>query len=246
MYESFNEENIMKITTRKRIKIQPFPDGEPPDHPEWQHSLYNSKICFPEGHPQLERILRSQWEVTLRWVAKLKWRNPDLIILDHKEFKALKPQAEVLLAFLNLCIELHTGFGSEYHNAGAWWRDIALEFQCTLRSDYYRHTEFFLAKNSKSRIVRKISRGENPFDPIDLKRMHYLAESAIKVRSSSAIFDDLFEGSQRQKTKGLGFAFSAWQTASDRGPTTAIAIDGDRLLTNGRGGIQILSIVDNK
>ena len=79
---------------------------------------------------------------------------------DFDGYNVLKSQAEVLLAILNLCSELHAlSFGDAYRNAGEWWRECAREFQCARRSDYYFGTDYLEGKASKSQIVRMLQKG---------------------------------------------------------------------------------------
>lgn len=241
----------MKIEKRKRINIDLFPVGEPENSVDWQKGLTGTRIQVHNGNPELERILIAHWEIVLRWVAKLKWRNPNLLIPTVEEAATLKPQAEVILAILNLCTELHVlGFGAEYPNAAAWFRDLCLEFQCAIRSDFYHGSDFLIGKNRRSSIGRAILKGENPFreNSCFLDRLCNLASVAVGTQESHpSIFDDLYKGHQRQKPhKGLGAAFSAWQTAIDRQPSTAIGFDRNmNLLTNGKQGIAKLQFTDS-
>lgn len=214
----------MRIAKRK-TKFLPLPNGQPPGPPIWQEALARSRPTYPEGQPDLERWLDSHWEACLYWVAKLKWRSP-VVIPRAKEFQLLKPQAEVLIAILNLCSELHTlGYGGQYRNAGQWWCDIAWEFQCAIRSDHYLATEFLVSKRRRWAIAQSLKKRKNPFCE-DMKRLAHLVDCALGIAElAPAITEDLLIGSQRQPTKGLAAAFSAWQTAIERGGTTGIKID---------------------
>jgi hypothetical protein len=144
---------MAQIIEIPRTQIDPFPSGQPPNLPIWQENLAHSRLptmvyevngveqrvlLTTSGnclvlHPDLERELVGNWEAVLRWVAKLKWKSPHLKLPRNNQFQALKPQAEVLLALLNLCFELHgIGCGKRYQNAGEWWKSLAWEFQAAL------------------------------------------------------------------------------------------------------------------
>lgn len=250
----------MKIKEIRRFPTLPFPDGEPEKLPIWQNALKETVGYYPKGHPDLEYSLYWQWQVCMCWIVKLKW-NPTIEIPDVTDFNNLKPQSEVLLAMLNLCIELHTlEFGSEFQNAGQWWRECAREFQWARRSDYYFGTENLEAKGSKSKIARCIKNTNNPRNPFSeqgMSRWHKVAKIIIDNRDTiPALYENLYCGSQRKDPKGLGSAFSAWASAYDRGSTLSFCLDTQlnqlrqddegNLITNGRDGYAILKLKDSQ
>ena len=176
---------------------------------------------------------------------------------DFDGYNVLKSQAEVLLAILNLCSELHAlSFGDAYRNAGEWWRECAREFQCARRSDYYFGTDYLEGKASKSQIVRMLQKGQNPFTDKEMSILSNLIQLVIVHKESlKTIYDDLLIGRQRQKPhKGLSVAFSAWETTKMRDLTIAIAFDtksgqiatdyNGNLVTNGKNGISGLEFTD--
>ena len=257
---SFYGCEFMKIKEIGHFPKLPFPDGEPEKLPIWQNALKETVGYYPEGHPDLEYSLYWQWQVCMRWIVKLKW-NPTIEIPDVTHFNNLKPQSEVLLAMLNLCIELHNlGFGSEFENAAKWWRECAREFQWARRSDYYFGTENLEPKASKSRIARYIQNTKNPRNPFSETAMscwHEVSKILIDRRAIlPVIYDDLYRGSQRQIPKGLGSAFSAWASAYDRRATLSFCLDTQlnqlrqddegNLITDGRGGYAILKFKDSQ
>lgn len=256
---------MAQIMDIRRMQIEPFPTGQPPRLSMWQESLTHSRfptiaseingverrmLITANGnrlvlHPDLERELIGNWEAVLRWVAKLKWRSPNLQLPRIKQFQTLKPQAEVLLALLNLCLELHgIGYGEKYRNAGEWWKFLAWEFQAAMRSDYYLGTDLLIG-DSRSRYARSIKKGQNPF-PESLPYLQEIAIAAISCKDNHrAIFVDLYKGKQRQiPHKGLGVALSNWETHMVRSPHRSIAFDGSNILTNGKNGISVLAYKD--
>jgi hypothetical protein len=113
--------------------IEPLPDGLPEGNPIWQYCLARTRGRCPHGDPDLERILVYEWEVILRWIARLKWGCQIDIPPNSHEYRR-KKKAEVLLALLNLCEALHTiGGGSQHRNAGEWFREIGVEWQIATR-----------------------------------------------------------------------------------------------------------------
>lgn len=247
----------MKVKQQDHFPQLPFPNGEPEKLPLWQSALQGSRGNCPCGHKDLEEILYWKWEIVLRWIAKLKW-NPTLEILDYDGFNNLKPKAEVLLAVLELCIQLHAlGFGNEFCNAGVWWRECAREFQIASRRDYYFGTDDLEERGAKSRIAKSIKKGKNPFKIDVMPNFYKLAQIVIDHKDTlQTIFDDLYVGSQRQKVKGLGAAFSAWSSAMDQGSSISIGFDtkskkiyldkDGNIVTNGKGGFSSLKFNSKK
>jgi hypothetical protein len=245
--------------TAKRAELLIFPDDLPdnPDDELWRVELQATRVRikekpfdWTEGEDYAERFLQNKWEVTLYWVHKLRW-NPRLKIPvprgQSKEVKLLKPFAEVCIAWINLCWELHgLGFGRQYQNAAHWFRVICWELQTELYASLFHGEKSILDARVKRSLAGSIDSGVNPFEK---DREHKPAQwevgnAVLQTRKHRPlIFKELWKGSQRPaKHKGLAAALRSWQTSTDRAGHQSFGLkDGAFIVSDGRGKFKVLA-----
>lgn len=236
-----------------------FPD-DLPDNPAdelWRVELQSTRARvigkpsdWTEGEDYAEKFLQNKWEVTLYWVHKLRW-NPRFKIPaprgQSKDVKLLKPFAEVCVAWLNLCWELHgLGFGGQYRNAGQWFKAICWEIQTELYASVFHDEKSILDAGVKRSLAGSIDAGVNPFEE-DKERKPAQWEVANAVlatrKNRPIIFKELWKGSQRPaKHKGLAAALRSWQTSTERDGHQSFGLkDRAFIVTSGKGKIKILA-----
>ena len=78
----------------------------------------------------LTQILEGEWSIFLQWTYKKKW-NRSHKIPRQKAYTNCEPMGDVLLAILNLCIEVHAvhPIGKHYPNAAVWFDSICWELK---------------------------------------------------------------------------------------------------------------------
>jgi hypothetical protein len=216
----------------------------------WGSSLANStftvddKYLRTDGQRMAVADLDGWYTVVLHWVYKLKWNPGHKIPAPSRAVTGLKPLAEVMLAWLNLCEALHTiGHGSDYANAGDWFKSICWEYHNDYLKGVLQETEDTGiwkpgAKGDLSAaICRKVL--TNPFDPQRYPAQWQVAEAIIKTKSSHPlIYSNFWTGSQRQKVKGLAAALSALENKRPRASYTMI--NGEWILFDPQGRKQKL------
>jgi hypothetical protein len=231
----------------KKTKIREFEelDYSLIDEP-WGSSLASSaSIDIPEkyirtdGQRQAVGDLGGWYAIVLHWVYKLKWNPGHKIPAPSRAVTQLKPLAEVMLAWLNLCEALHTiGYGSDYANAGDWFKSICWEYHNDYLKGVLQETEDtgIWKPEAKRDLAAAISqkRLTNPFDPQRYPAQWQVAEAIIKTKSSHPlIYSSFWTGSQRHKVKGLAAALSALE---NKRPKASYEIRNGEWITRDRQG----------
>jgi hypothetical protein len=242
---------------QKRLPVPRLPFDQP-DNEEFRLALHSSRvqICdkgesWTEGQARAAEFLDAGWELVLHWVHKLKWNSRHKIPVKRgratKSAQLLKPLAQVCVAWINLCMELHVlGFGRQYKNAGEWFKAICWEIKQDIYSAVFHRKEgSILDGKTKRDLAAIIGNGAiNPFDPEHQPAQWAAADAVLAIKTTHPdIFREFWKGSQRQSgRKGLSAALTAWQTSSEKDGHSGFELmpDGSFTVTNGRGRRTIL------
>lgn len=247
----------MKAKQAKWLEVEKLPLDVPPAE-SWSRALNNSRQMLPcpgiyAQLPGLQAVYKHHlglWEIVLHQVYKMKWnpkhRLPQPNGQRHKT-KSIKPFAEVILAWLNLCEALHTlGAGSNYRNAGEWFQAVCNEINSAainglVANSQDGHLSIFIAGNSRAlaSAIQSTARDpvKNPFNKeSNPAQWEVINEASMRYKSHPLIYSNLLKGRQRQQPqKGLVVALSAFETALAKKPSIFLRPDGSLALQVGRG-----------
>lgn len=132
----------------KTVIVKPIPRGKLNE--PWDTAIQKMQYGFlPLEKISIEeelmyQIVEGQWAIFAQWVYKKKWNN-SYKIPRRNAYWDCESAGYVLLAVLNMCIEVHSihPLGKNYSNAAVWFDSICSEMKAhhlkaSLYSDYGR------------------------------------------------------------------------------------------------------------
>jgi len=132
---------------------------------------------------ELFSMYRNQEEFAFSWVMKIKWhiQNPKL---RTKAAKETKPRGLMLLALLDLCINLHPWLSDHYKNYAELFAYCKLDLDWQIAHHCFNSDDQYLgskkADTAKERkIIDGLKCGENPYDCESMPAMARLFDVAI-------------------------------------------------------------------
>jgi len=134
---------------------------------------------------ELFSMHRVQDEVAFKWVMKLKWHIQDND-LRKKVNKEVKPRGLMLLALLDLCINLHPWLSDNYRNYAELFSYCKLDMDWQIAHHCFNCDEQDLgSKNADTKkereIIANLKCGENPYDCEFMPAMAKLFDVALDL-----------------------------------------------------------------
>lgn len=213
-----------------RIKvIEPLKKGaitEP-----WDTALQDIQSQFlrlGKTSPLLEfltQIVEGEWAIFLQWAYKKKW-NRSHKIPRQKGYTNCEQMGDVLLAILNLCIEVHAIHPTDYPNAARWFDAICWEMKY---KDLYDLLESSGGKKAYLSYLRKdvidtYACKENPHNPETEPHIYRLIQACVEI-NNSGMFPDLIKNYWGTLVKAL----RTYATHIEKNINTCIENDGKNI-----------------
>lgn len=132
---------------------------------------------------ELFSMYRTQEEMAFKWLMKLKWHIQDND-LRKKVNKEVKPRGLMLLALLDLCINLHPWLSDQYRNYAELFSYCKLDMDRQIAHHCFNCDEQDLgSKNADTKkereLITNLKCGENPYDCEFMPAMAHLFDVAI-------------------------------------------------------------------
>lgn len=160
------------------------------------------------------------WQIALHWLYKKKCASKHKIPGSRKLARSIEPFGEVLMALLELAMQVHS-HGSEishlYPTAGIWFQYAAIELYPIC---FNAPSKYCVSQNVKE-IVEDLKKNANPFNKDDYPHLFLLIEASLGAveRNISEHFTKKYWRGLRNvepnsgHSCGLIYSLSKWASA---------------------------------
>lgn len=187
---------MLKIKRVNVEIIEPLPQGSITE--PWDTAIQNIQSKFlrlgkvSDETELITQILEGEWSIFLRWVYKKKW-NRSHKIPRQKAYANCEPMGDVLLAILNLCIEVHAvhPMSKHYPNAAAWFDAICWEIKYSElcgRINQSGGKKKYL-NYLRKKVIDCYKYRENPHNPDTEPHIYRLIQSVEEINRSGMLPD---------------------------------------------------------
>lgn len=228
------------------------------NQPPWTEALKMLQTPFLRSIEQIDlevdfQIVEYNFSLVAHWIYKKWCHQRHKIPYSKREVSNAESLADVVLAYLSLCIELHSFSVHAHHYPTGliWFFNIACEHKCSMLKKL-RDTENMSKRQGVREIralVEKLRDGENPFC-YDEEPHHWrlidTAQALVKSRCAPDLITPLWRGARkhgRYQIKGLVQSLTSYSTHLDKTNCGLLRIESSKILVpqKGRQSPKVLS-----
>jgi hypothetical protein len=194
--------------------------------PPWDETLDNLQYTdrLMASHGLMRGFSRVVWTVALHWLYKKKWASKHRIPGSRDLAKDIEPIGDLLLAVLELAIQLHAvpnPYNAQYSDASEWFALAGPELRgvILLSLGQGKRADVAFMRGLK----KELGEFRNPFPPDSTPHLYGLIQAAIDLSQQSDHFYRVYwrgakpnNSNQRLEHQGFLNAWGAVITAFDR------------------------------
>jgi hypothetical protein len=193
--------------------------------PHWDQTLDNLQYTdrLMPSHGLIREFSRVVWVVALHWLYKKKWASKHRIPVSRDLAKDIEPIGDLLLAALELAIQLHAvpnQYKAQYSDASEWFAAACPELRRVILPSLGQGKRADVA--FMRGLKKELSEFQNPFPQDETPHLHGLIQAAIDLSQQSDHFYRVYwRGAKPNNSNRLGHqgflnALGAVITALDR------------------------------